>query len=343
MTVYLKHFALRTLLGAVLVAGVAACDATSSSDATDQNLDQEIAASVAFVSSDLGLDATETVALKSAFDESSDHGHEVGFLWRVAAELQANLSDAHRERLMNRLNENGAVFGGPGFQFGLEPGFPGHFMDRPGFGPFDRFAMVRGFADELGLTDEQKAAIRQILQGARNELHSLHEAFRAGDIDEETFRANLRSLFDETKAAWEGLLNEDQLAILDQLKVDRDLAIQERQDLLEQERAEGLAVMVDVLGLSDEQVAALEELRQKVQDLRAAFQEMIDAGATREEVKAWAEESRTGISDELVAVLDQTQLEIFLIHGALESRIGMRFREMRHGGPVDGMGRMGPR
>ena len=168
----------------------------------------------------------------------------------------------------------------------------------------------------------------------------MHESFRAGEIDEDMFRSELHALLDETKVAWEALLTEDQHAILEQLKTDREAAIQERKDLLEQERAEARAVMIEVLGLSNEQVAALDALQQKVQDLREAFQEMIDAGASREEVKAWADESRTEITDKLVSILDQTQLEIFLIHGALESRIGMRFREMRHGGPMD---RMGPR
>jgi len=303
----------------VLFMGVAACD--SSSVAEDENVDQEIAASIAFISSDLEMDASETAILESAFESNDDHpAHEPGFLWRVAARMQQNMSDEQKERLLNHLKNRGSVFGRPGLHHGNGPGFDRRFMFRRGFGEFGGFAAAGAFADHLGLTDDQKVAIRALRDSFKSNLEALRITHRDGSLSDEEFRAALEALGNELKEEWQNFLTDDQKAILEQMKDDREAAMEERRALREADRLAARAVMIEVLGLSDAQVIALEELQDQVEDLREAFQALIDSGATREEVKEWATGARDGVTASLAAILDQTQLEIIVIHGALHSR-----------------------
>ncbi len=320
-----SHYAL--LL--VLLMGLAACD--SSSAVEDENMDQEIAASIAFISSDLEMDASEAAILESAFKSSdANAAHEPGFLWYVAAKLQQNMSDEQKERLLNHLKNRGSVFGRPGFHHGYGPGFDRRFIFRRGFGEFGGFAAAGAFAAHLGLTDDQRAAIAALRDAFKSELEALRASHRDGTISNEEFREALEALGNELKEAWENILTDDQKAILEQMKDDRKAAMEERREQRRANRLAARAVMIEVLGLSDAQVAALEELHEQVEELREAFQELIDSGATREEVKEWAKGANADVTTALIAILDQRQLEIFVIHGALESRAGMMLRRKHH-------------
>ena len=341
MKTIIKKASWRWSLVVLVLIGSAACDSASVDDEADDILDQEIAASVAFISDDLSFTATESALLESAFVESDAHAHEAGFLWRVAARLQEKMDEQQRERLMARLENHGAVFGAPGFHFGLEPGFGQRFMNRRGFGPFGGFAAAGAFADHLGLTDQQKDDIKVILSDTKVAMEDLRDQHANGFLTDEQFQDALRELMDDTKVAWEALLTTDQKAILDQMKADREDARQERELQREQDKLAARAVMIDVLGLTDDQLLLLDALQLRVDDFRIAFQELIDGGATREDVKEWAEGARGDISAELVAIFDQTQLEIFLIHGVLHSHAGERFRQMRQNGPMGNRGPMG--
>ncbi len=313
----------------VLLLGVAACDSSSVDE--DENVDQEIAASIAFISSDLEMDASETAILESAFSSNDAHpAHEPGFLWRVAANLQQTLSEKQKARLLNHLKNRGSVFGRPGFHHGDGPGFDRRFIFRRGFGEFGGFAAAGAFADHLGLTDDQEAAIAALRDAFKSKLELLRTEHADGTLSVEEFREALKALGNELKEAWENVLTDDQKAILEQMKDDRVAAMEERRALRETNRLAARAVMIEVLGLSDAQVIALEELQDQVEDLREAFQELIDSGATREEVKEWAQGARDGVTAALTAILDQTQLEIFVIHGALDSRAGMMLLHRRH-------------
>ncbi|GMQ80717.1 MAG: hypothetical protein BMS9Abin05_0145 [Rhodothermia bacterium] len=324
-----RRFGYYALVG-LLSVGVAACDSSSVvQDEDEADITAEIVASVSFIASDLQLDADETDVLESAFATHEDRAREPGFLWYVAAELQQRLSDEQIERLLNRLENRRNIFGRPGFDHGQGSGFANRFDGQRGFGDFGGAPSAGAFADHLGLTDDQKAAIAAMREHFRTGVKALREQHRNGMLSFEEFREELKALEERLKNAWHDLLTEDQRAILEQLREDRRNALEERREEMEARRAAAREVMIAVLGLSERQVSALEALHDKVEELRGAFQELIDSGATREEVMEWAQDATSAVTAELVAILDQTQLEIYVIHGALESRARHRFRHAR--------------
>ena len=334
MKLFLKKPIVHYALVGLLLLGVTACDSSSMDE--DADLSAEIVASVSFIASDLQLDAAETDILSSSFAKHEDDAHEPGFLWNVAAEVQQRLSEEQIERLLNRLENWRNIFGRPGFDQGQGGGFADRFSGHRGFGNFGGAPSTGAFADHLGLTEDQKAAIADMREQFGIEVNALREQHKAGSLSDEAFRNALKALGEELKGAWQDLLTDDQLAILEQMREDRQNALEEREEDREANRAAARVVMIAVLGLSPDQVSALEALQDEVEELRAAFQALIDSGATREEVRTWAQDSTSDVTAELIAILEPTQLEIFVIHGALESRAGYRFRRMRRFG--DSMG-----
>ena len=321
-----RSFGHYALIG-FLFLGVTACDSSSMDEEADMTA--EIVASVSFIAADLELDAAETEVLESAFAKHEDSAHEPGFLWYVAAELQETLSDEQIERLLNRLENRRNIFGRPGFDQGQGGGFADRFNGRRGFGQFGGAPSAGAFADHRGLTDDQKAAIAAMREQFRTDVNALREEHRNGGLSNEEFRDALKALGEGLRDAWQVLLTDDQKAILEQMREDRHDALEERKEELEAHRAAAREVLIAVLGLSGSQVTALEELHDKVEELRGAFQELIDSGESREEVRAWAQDATSDVTAELISILDQTQLEIFVIHGALESRAGHRLRRAR--------------
>ena len=327
MKLFLKKPFGHYVLTGFLFLGMTACDSSSVDD--DAEMTAEIVASVSFIAADLQLDAAETDILERAFAKHEDGAHEPGFLWYVAAELQETLSDEQIERLLNRLENRGNIFGRPGFDHGQGGGFADRFNGHRGFGHFGGAPSAGAFADHLGLTEDQKVEISTLREQFRLNLDALREEHLSGSLSDEAFREALQALGEGLKNEWQDLLTDDQKAILEQMKADREAALEERKEELEADRAAAREVMIAVLGLSADQVVALEELHDKVEELRGAFQELIDSGATREKVKEWAQAATSEVTDELISILDQTQLEIFVIHGALESRAGHRIRHAR--------------
>ena len=170
-----------------------------------------------------------------------------------------------------------------------------------------------------------------ILIKTEPELELMRATHTDGALSDEEFRDALKELGIELKDAWQNVLTNDQKDILEQMKADREAAMEERNAQREADRLAARVVMIEVLGVSDGQVVALEGLQEHVRDLREAFQELIDSGATREEVKEWAQGANDGVTAALTLILDQTQLEIFVIHGALHSRAFMMLRQRHQG------------
>ena len=298
------------LMLGLMLAGLTACDTVTNGD--DFN-DPELAFLTATLSEELGLSASQQGSIAETFRAYDRQDREPGFLWNVAADLQASLSDEQKETLLNRTNdmERGLSFRGL-------LGYPGG-GGRYGIGGFRGGSGRHGIApaDEvLNLTEEQQAAMQELQVSYREQMKALVTSFRNEEVDEDTFVSEMFALRMAKRSDMDALLTEEQRAALETFRSEREAAF-------EAFRAAVNAVRDEVLGLSDEQIDALNSLFQDQLDSREALIEQLQAGTLsvadfQGEIEA-LEEARQA---ELTALLDASQLEIVAIHDALSVRSG---------------------
>lgn len=308
-----KYLGGKVIIPALLLAvTVSACDSSNSIDSEESSDTYDINQSVSFIASDLGLDAESAEILAASFDEHEGRSHEPGFLWQVAAEIQGRLSDEQKELLLERISNR------PG------PGAEGHngglvsrpFMGRPGF--FAR--QGNDFVDILQLSDDQIAAIKLIRDTFGTQLRGVAEGVKDGSLDRTDAREQMQVIKEELRTEMDSVLTDDQKAALETVK-------EERMAAHEQNVAAAKEVMIAVLGLDEGQIEDLEALRSSLDDERLDFRELIEGGATREDIRELAADAHAANLAALSGILDQTQYEIFVIHGAVASRM------KRHKGP----------
>jgi len=333
-----KQWASRLGALAVMLTVLTACDSSSAVggiDAAGTSLDE----TVSLIAMDLGFSADETAALSASFakfgdGDDADAMREPGFLWRVAAELQATLTDDQKARLFERLERagdmrrQGGADGGAMQQRRPGQGGPGG-QQAPGMGGPD--GQRGGGVTRLDLSDDQKEAIAAIREAYKPEIEAIlteRENLTRAEIKEQ-----LDALHETIRAEIEGVLTAEQLAQLEEWKAEAELRRAERDAALEAAREQAKLVMIEVLGLTDDQVAALEELRLAAEAEREAIRELIESGADREEIQAQAEAQREAHQEALASILDDTQFEVTLIHQAIAQRSKMKRGQ---GGPGAG-------
>jgi len=130
---------------------LSACDSSNAVDdvnTSDDELSFDIAESISFIASDLELSSDEIAELQGAFGEYEGRHHEPGFLWNVAARLQANLTDEQKAKIFERI-ENRPF---PQGHFESDRSRTSDFMNRKsGFG-----RAMFGVGGLFNLTDEQE-------------------------------------------------------------------------------------------------------------------------------------------------------------------------------------------
>lgn len=323
-------------LGVLLVA-VVGCDSSGGVRATD-DLDDS-SESYALLTADLGLsseDATSIASKMDGFGATSVDAPDPGFLWELAAEIHASLSEEQLDRLMARIEAADGGFargpgggmrrgGGQGQGSGMRPGGnngPGGFgAERPG--------AMRALS-LIDLTDEQKAEILAIHESHRDDVRAL--LGQRGSLDADAFREQMDALRESIRAEVEAVLTDEQVQQLEELKVAAEERRAERQALRETRREESRAVMADVLGLTDAQLAELDALRSDRDERREAIQELFDSGADRDDVRAFIQAERDERREAVMEIVDERQYEIMQIHALLSQRFAARRAAGRRGG-----------
>jgi Spy/CpxP family protein refolding chaperone len=324
---------------ALLLTSLTACDSSSAVGGIEGiggggSLDE----TVTLLASDLGLSANETAALSASFAKFGDDDvsamQEPGFLWHVAAELQATLTEEQKARLFERLEQAGQRRrGGPGMQQQGGPGGPGMSGQQ---------GQRQGGIARLDLSDEQKEAIATIRQAYKPQIEAIlaeRENLTRAEIKEQ-----LEALHESIRTEIEGVLTSEQVSQLEEWKAEAEARRAEREAAQEAAREEAKLVMIEVLGLTEAQVASLDDLRASAEAEREAIRELIESGADRDAVKSQVEAQREAHQEAMASILDDTQLEITMIHRVLSSRM-QAHRQNRgqqgQGGPA-GPGRRGP-
>ena len=313
----------RIFASVLAVVFLAACDA-SSIGGDEQNTDS-LAESISFMVSDLSLSSSQASALSASMAKFGGDGSEVsrepGFLWRVAAELQATLSDEEKAALFERIEQAGQRDRNAGR---MRPGGMGVDQMRQQGGPG---GMQGGDLGQLSLTDDQTAAIEAIRESVREQIEAI--LAQRESLSREEIKSQLDEIHESVRSQIEALLTDDQRATLADLQAEREAARSEKEAERAAMQEAAKQVMIEVLALSPDQVAALDALRLEGESDRASIEEFIAAGATQEEVMEFVDSLRAAHQEALAAILDDVQLEITLIHNALSAR-------MKQGGPHGG-------
>lgn len=345
---------------ALLLLGLTACDTATGVNETDVDgfSSEDLTTLSATLNTELSLTASQTRTVNATMDSLRGIAHTPGFLWYMAAHLQATLTDEQKQRLFERTEsiEGGARFrhlggfegagdfqglgdfrpegGGNGGIFGRRGGFhrPGGFNGRHD----------GGFLDSL-LTDDQKAQVATIRESYKADKDALVEAKRNGDLTVEAFRAEMKALHEAMKAEIEALLTDDQKAALDQYIADKQAEIEakmaERQAAFEAYLAAVREARNDALAATDAQAASLDSLQEAHKAARQALIEQFRNGdLTLEEVQTEMDALAAAEDDALTQILDATQLEIVQIHDALSVRSRRIAQNRRGGGPNGGLG-----
>ncbi|NNF03975.1 MAG: hypothetical protein HKN17_05875 [Rhodothermales bacterium] len=303
-------------LGIALVALVAAgCDSSSGALSTSGVDDQSD--SFVLLTSDLGLSADDAAAVAAkmdGFETASVDAPDPGFLWELAAQIHASLNEEQLDQLLQRIEASRINQQVGGVGDGVRRGVRGRLAAR-------RAGMRRALS-HLELTDEQKEEVRAIHEASRDEIRALLD--QRGSIDADTFREQMTALREEIRTSVEAILTDEQLEQLEALREEAEVRRAERSAEREARREESRAAMVDVLGLTDAQVSALEELFSDRDARRDAIRELVESGADREEIRANLETERAAHVEAVMEIVDERQFEIMQIHGFLAKRFAAR-------------------
>lgn len=305
-----KILAGRFLSLMVVVTVLAACD-SSGGISGDEFVSGSLDETVAFLAVDLGLSASETAAFSDSFAKfGSDGGdRDPGFLWYVAADLQATLTDEQKAKLFDRIAQADARQrrggGGQNGQGGFRPGGHGG-----------------GVLSQVDLTEDQEAAITAIRESYKLAIEAV--LAQRDTLTREEIKEQLVAIRDQAQVEVEAVLTADQLQQIADLKAAAEAARAEREAQREANRAAADLVKIEVLGLTDQQIADLDALKASAEAERDAIRQLADSGASDEDIQAAIEAAHTARQDALAAIVDDTQLEIIMIHGALASRMQKR-------------------
>ncbi len=278
----------------------------------------ELAAMGNYLTRELSLSAVQGDSVGAYLRRQQHRRHDPGFVWGLAADLQARLTAEQKQRLFDlagRLDERGGhglhrlLMGG----FGL--GNHGWRLDAPG-GP-SRSGLLAGL-----LTEEQQRAVATIRARYEAAFQTAFTARRDGSLDDAALRARLQELHRAMRAEIEALLTDEQRATLEALReahrAEMEAWFEANREAVAAALAAERAAMFAALDLTDAQqtavIAVLDEHQAQIEALR----DQLRAGTLTPADAADAFIAlRASARSALEALLDARQIEIVRIHDAL--------------------------
>lgn len=325
---------------AALVFGLAACDSATTTEETASVAEATSEDLAAVVVADLGLSAAQQATVSSFATKHGGATVEPGFSWRLAAQLQATLTEEQKQRLFERVAASirervRTGEGNGGASFGM------HSRHRQGGqrggGPGG------GFLEGI-LTEEQRQQVEAIRATYREQIKAIRDGVDSGELTREQAREQVQAIHEAMRGEIDALLTEEQRQQIEAMRAE------ERQAEREARREQARDVRNEVLGLTDEEAAAFDAIMEAFREAASALrEEMIAAGATRDEIHAAVQELKDQREAELEALLDDVQFEIVQLHEAVRHRMrhhravggGGAFHRGGPGGTIGGFGSRG--
>ncbi len=319
MKQFYKQLTHKLFIGLFFVAGLSACDSSSVNDQVD---DPELAQLSASISDELSLTADQENDFASSLARHGGKG-DPGYLWKVAADAQANWTDEQKAELFAGTEDIER-----GFSFRGLLGYPGAggFYGLGGFMGGSHHHGISPVDSVLNLTTDQEDALAALHESYREQFKTLADAFHNEEITQDEFVARMIALRAAKQTEVEAIFTTEQLAALETYR-------EEKLAVFEAFRAEVNAIRNEVLGLTDEQSAAIDALYAEQLESRESLIEQLEAGAiTVADLQTEIEALETARQEVLVDLLDVTQHEIVQIHDALAVRSGRFGHHGKRGG-----------
>jgi hypothetical protein len=259
----------------------------------------------------LGLTDDQLSAVNEVMAKYRGESREPGTLWYAAADLQDVLSsdqvaaiEVRRAELRSEMNSR---------------------RGRRGTGPRQGSGR-RGeggphvVTDILDLSEEQLVELKTIRERYAPELEEIRDAVRDGSLTRDEAKIRLEAIREATHEAMLGILTADQVALLEEHMAKgeamREGARARREgmkDQWEERRQAERAAMVEALGLTAEQVEAIDALKER-------------AGRGERPSQEEMESRRAEHHQALLEILDADQEEIWILHGSLSESLARHRR-----------------
>ena len=206
----MKKLSLLTILGLLVVVG---CENMKNDN--DISLDDpELQALAEGLNADIGLSKSSDDAFKDALNrhgKDGKHRRDPGFLWKVAAEMQENLTQDEKDKMFSWMDKHAITF--------LHaPDKKDHRGPKGDKGGVDLRLMM------TVLDSDQQEALKIIMDTYRSQMEEVMRAMREGSKDEATAKAEIEALELSMKNEIDSLLTDDQKNKIDQLL--NDLSIE---------------------------------------------------------------------------------------------------------------------
>ena len=266
--------------------------------------DPELQALSDGLDADIGLSKSSINAFNDALNrhgKNGKHRRDPGFLWKVAAELQAELSDDEKQRLFGWMDDQ------------LVPYLYGANMDKRG-------GHTPGGPDRGGidikmlytvLDDAQKETLRTILDSYRTQMSAVMNKVKDGTLDRAAAKAELEALETAMHAEIDALLTDDQKAAI-------DAKLAEMQQKMDAMRQAAHDAMVGALEMTSEEEAALETINKESAEAQKALMEKAKAEEmNREDLKEALTQLIADRNSKIETLFNDKQVEIIKIYTAL--------------------------
>ena len=291
----IKSFA---ILGLIFAFG---CESMNNNEV---NLDDpELQAFADGLNADIGLSKSSNDALKDALNRHGKdgmHRRDPGFLWKVAAEMQKNLSGDEKDKMFAWMNDNSIAFL--------------HSPDKKDYhGPKgDKDGMDMRLMMEV-LDADQQQALKDIMTSYRSQMEQVMRAMKDGTKDEATVKAEIEALERAMKNEIDSLLTDEQR---DKIETMQSEIKQKMEDIRLAERD----AMISALNMSSDQVTLLESINKKYEEaIKSLFDDMKNAGddADRSSLEEKIKEINLTRNDEFEQLFSDDQLEVIKVHASL--------------------------
>jgi|TARA_Y100000768_G_scaffold114773_1_gene84657 hypothetical protein len=317
----MKKLSLLTIIGFMFVVG---CDTMNNE--SDVNLDDpELQALAEGLNADIGLSKSSDDAFKDALNrhgKDGKHRRDPGFLWKVAAEMQQNLTQEEKDKMFAWMDAHSVAF--------LHaPERKDHRGPKGDKGGMDIRLMM------TVMDTDQQEALKNIMDSYRSQMDEVLRAMKDGTKDEATAKAEIEALELAMKNEIDSLLTDEQKDRIDRLQADMK---QKRDDAFQLERD----AMVAALEMSADQEAGLAEINQKHSDaLKALFEEMKNAGdsADRKDFEGRIKDLSVTRNNELELLFSDNQLEVIKVHASLVMMFSKHCDGRKDGGWGDSGGK----
>jgi len=189
-------------------------------------------------------------------------------------------------------------------------------------------------ADELALTDEQRAELEPLFEAHHEAARALREEARSRGADRAQVREQVRALRDEFHAQIETILTAEQLEQMEQQRTERRAETRERHEGRAELRMEHmLGFLTRILDLDAAQVAQIQEIAQSTRDQVQAIHEQVRSEEiSLEDVRNRVEDLHENTAQAIRDVLTEDQIVTFdALQNLVPAHAGGPGMEFGHG------------